>query len=128
KGIVKAGRLFNLPKSTMSRRLAALEDHVKGQLVIRNSEEFRLTELGKELYDIGKSMLEIAQLAENVVDDKKVQIAGKVSLSVSPLIGELIFRSWPHIEGPFQNLSLTLDISDRAIEGSSNFSDLHIVA
>ena len=40
-GIVKAGRLFNLPKSTMSRRLSALEDQVKGQLVIRNSEEFR---------------------------------------------------------------------------------------
>jgi ABC-type Fe3+ transport system substrate-binding protein/DNA-binding transcriptional LysR family regulator len=127
-GIVKAGRLFNLPKSTMSRRLSALEDQVKGQLVIRNSEEFRLTELGKELYDIGKSMLEITQLAENVVDDKKAQIAGKVSLSVSPLIGELIFRSWSHIEDPFQTLSLTIDISDRSLEGSSSFSDLHIVA
>lgn len=127
-GIVKASRLFNLPKSTMSRRLSALEDQVKGQLVIRNAEEFRLTELGQELYDVGKSMLEIAQLGENLVDDRKAQITGNVVFSISPLIAELITRSWSNIDSSFRQLSLTLDISDRAFESSANYADLHLVA
>ncbi|GHC78048.1 extracellular solute-binding protein [Limoniibacter endophyticus] len=127
-GIVKAGRVFNLPKSTMSRRLAALEDQVKGLLVIRNGEEFRLTALGRELYEIGKSMTEIAQLADNIVKDGQTQIGGKVELSISPIVGGLVSTAWAGLGGPFQDLTLTLNISDHSLESSTSSNDLHVIA
>lgn len=61
--LTRAGEALHLPKSRVSRVLAALERDFREQLLYRTTREIRLTEAGKKLYNVAKDA--VAQL-ENV--------------------------------------------------------------
>ena len=45
-GFAAAGRALRVPKSTLSRRIAALETRLGVRLIERSARRFRLTEIG----------------------------------------------------------------------------------
>lgn len=127
RGILRAGRVLELPKSTISRRLAALEEQVKGRLVIRNGDDFGLTPLGKELYPAGRAMVEAARSAEDLLERGRTDLRGRISLNIAPLFRPLLARSWAAMAGRHPGLSLTIDAAERSTEAAGAF-DLSLTA
>lgn len=50
-GFTQAGRALGVPKSTLSRRIAALEAQYDVRLLQRTTRHFTVTETGREFYD-----------------------------------------------------------------------------
>lgn len=127
RGILRAGRALDLPKSTISRRLAALEEQVKGRLVIRNGDEFQLTPLGAEIEAAGRAMVEAASAAEEVLARGRTEVRGRISLNLAPLFAPLIAESWPVLARRHPRLTLGLDCGERSLEAAGGF-DLTLAA
>ncbi|EKF60317.1 extracellular solute-binding protein [Agrobacterium albertimagni AOL15] len=127
-GILKAGRALRLPKSTMSRRLAALEEQLKSRLVIRSGDEFRLTAVGEETYRLGLAMVEAAQQAEDRLMRPTGAISGRVSINVSPLLASSLGAHVGAMMQSHSGLDLVLDLADRVLDQNSDTFDLYLCA
>lgn len=66
-GFAPAARALNLPKSTLSKRVAELEKDLGVRLINRTSRHFAVTESGKDFYRHAAAMMIEAEAAENVV-------------------------------------------------------------
>lgn len=82
-GFSAAGRALDIPKSTLSRRVIALESRLGVRLVERSSRRFVLTDVGQDLYRHAQAMLIEAQAAEEVVTRRLAEPSGTVRLTCS---------------------------------------------
>src|SRR4051794_38511077 len=83
----EAGRVLGLPKSTLSRRVAALEQSLGVRLMERNSRRLRLTTEGDELRERATSLVTaLADLEEQVRPLDALQQV----LNLSPRKGSLV--------------------------------------
>lgn len=67
-GFAPAGRALRLPKSKLSRRVAALEARLGARLIERSSRRFRVTEIGQAYYEQCRLALAAADRAEAIVE------------------------------------------------------------
>ncbi|WP_127142654.1 extracellular solute-binding protein [Pelagibacterium montanilacus] len=128
RGILKAGRALGLPKSTMSRRLAALEEHLKARLVIRSGEEFQLTAAGQQVYAAGRNVVDMARQAEEQLSSASATIGGPVTVSTSRLFTPCLSPYLREIRSRHPAVTLTLEITDRLPEHTGDGTDLHLCA
>ena len=63
-GFAPAGRALGIPKSKLSRRVAALEERLGVRLIQRSTRRFSVTEIGQEYYRHCRAMLVEADAAE----------------------------------------------------------------
>jgi DNA-binding transcriptional LysR family regulator len=68
KGFAPAGRALGVPKSKLSRRIAALEERLGVRLIQRSTRRFSVTELGDSYYRHCKAMLVEAEAAQQAID------------------------------------------------------------
>ncbi len=80
-GFAPAGRALGLPKSKLSRRIAALEERLKTQLIQRTTRRFYVTEIGQQYYEHCKAMIIEAQAAQDVIDKMRAVPQGVIRLS-----------------------------------------------
>jgi len=123
-GILKAGRALNLPKSTVSRRLAGLEAQLKTRLIIRSGEEFTLTPAGEETYQFGLRVVEAAREAEDRLLRKRREVSGQVVLSVSSLLAARLPVYLADLLEAHPRLSFALDVSESDPDPAGDASDL----
>ncbi len=123
-GILKAGRALNLPKSTVSRRLAGLEAQLKTRLIIRSGEEFTLTRAGEEAYRLGLHMVEAAREAEERLLSARREIAGLVALSLSSVVAPRLPVHLGALMQAHPRLSFMLETSERDPDPVGDASDL----
>lgn len=83
KGFTAAGRALALPKSTLSRRISALEDRLGARLLQRSSRRFVVTDLGEEVYQHAQAMMIEADAAETAVKRRLAEPRGKLRLTTS---------------------------------------------
>src|SRR5258705_4944585 len=82
----QAARRLKMPISTVSRRIAELEDHLGVRLLERSTRSLRLTELGTEILDHAQRSAEISGAIDNVVSYQSSNVSGKLRLSAPPTI------------------------------------------
>jgi len=123
-GILKAGRALNLPKSTVSRRLAGLEAQLKTRLIIRSGEEFTLTPAGEEAYQFGLRVVQAAREAEHTLLSKRREVSGQVVLSVSSLLSARLPAYLSELLDAHPRLSFSLEVSERDPEPAGDPNDL----
>lgn len=80
-GFTQAGRALNIPKSTLSRRIAALETQYDVRLLQRTTRHFTVTETGREFYHRCIAVLVEAESAREVIERKRAEPQGIVRLS-----------------------------------------------
>lgn len=80
-GFAPAGRALGIPKSKLSRRIAALEERLGVRLIQRTTRHFAVTEIGQSYYEHCKAMLVEAEAAQEAIESVRAEPMGTVRLS-----------------------------------------------
>ncbi|MBU2887286.1 LysR family transcriptional regulator [Gilvimarinus agarilyticus] len=80
-GFAPASRALCIPKSKLSRRIAALEERLDTKLIYRSTRSFQLTEVGQTYIQHCKAMLVEAESAQEVIDSLKSEPRGTIRLT-----------------------------------------------
>ncbi|NQZ10913.1 MAG: LysR family transcriptional regulator [Algicola sp.] len=95
-----AAQITQIPKSTISRRIANLEKSLGAHLLARTTRRLRLTEVGDIYYQHCRRMIEEAESAEISVNQLMGKPKGTLRINTSTTIGQ-------HLLGPLLSEFLT---------------------
>jgi DNA-binding transcriptional LysR family regulator len=90
--VAGAARELHIDNSTVSRRLAALEEAVGSKLIIRGGREFNWTAEGRTLLVAAEAMDAAASRATRSVQTARAEVEGTVRVSVSPGFVPILLR------------------------------------
>src|SRR3981081_38760 len=90
KGFAKAARRLNMPLSTVSRRVAELEDQLGVRLLERSTRNLRLTDVGAEVFEHAQRSAEISEAVGNIVSNQSSRVSGVLRLSAPPSISDTL--------------------------------------
>jgi DNA-binding transcriptional LysR family regulator len=126
-GFSAAERSTGTPKSSLSRRVAALERQLGVRLVQRSSHAFHLTDVGERVYRHARAMADEADAVRATVSESRAEPSGLIRVSSSLLQGELYLAGWL---GEFMNLHpkvrVSLDLSNHYVDMLAERIDLAI--
>jgi DNA-binding transcriptional LysR family regulator len=88
KSFTAAARELDMPKQTLSRRIAELEDAVGAQLVLRTTRRMQLTAAGQRYARKCLELVRIAEDANRSLDDEGLEPRGSLRVTADPLLGE----------------------------------------
>jgi DNA-binding transcriptional LysR family regulator len=83
-GFAAGARHIGVPKSTLSKRVAQLENRLQVRLLERTTRSLRTTDVGREFYAHCQTMLEGVEAAEAVAAQSRVEPQGLVRVSCPP--------------------------------------------
>jgi len=107
--VAAAGRELQIDNSTVSRRLAALEDALGARLLIRGGREFAWTSEGRRALESAEAMEAAAGGAVRAVRTAKVDVSGTVRISVAPAFVPVLMRGvLPGLRAEHPELDLEL--------------------
>ncbi|OJT19780.1 LysR family transcriptional regulator [Archangium sp. Cb G35] len=89
-GITAAAARLGLRKSTVSRRLAALEERLGTRLLERNTRRLRLTESGREYHAHCARLVAEARAVNQAVSESRGTPRGTLRVATFSLLGELL--------------------------------------
>ncbi len=84
----EAARRLKMPVSTVSRKIAELEDRLGVQLLERSTRSLRLTEIGVEVLDQAWRIVEARETIEGVVSNQRADVTGLLRLAAPPSISD----------------------------------------
>jgi DNA-binding transcriptional LysR family regulator len=90
KSFSEAARRLRMPVSTVSRRVAELEDELGVRLLDRSTRALRLTELGSEVLEHAQRSAEASEAVECIVSDQRSEVTGTLRLSAPPNISDTL--------------------------------------
>lgn len=116
-GFAAAGRALGMPKSKLSRRIAALEDRLGVRLVQRSTRRFSVTEIGQDYYRHCLAMLVEADAAQEAIERSLSEPQGIVRLACPPAllyfqVGDMLARFM--VENP--RVDVHLECSARRVD------------
>lgn len=113
----QAAQRANLPKSTVSRRIAQLETQLGERLLQRTTRKLMLTEFGASLLEHGRKVLEEAEAAGALVQHRQLAPSGRLRISMP---GDFANLGMTHMLARFVErypaISLELDLSPRRVD------------
>jgi DNA-binding transcriptional LysR family regulator len=80
--LTKAGRILGVPKSTISRRITRLEEHLGAQLIRRSTHQVTLTEQGSLFYEYCKRCLGLLHDGERAIQSQRSNPQGLLRIVV----------------------------------------------
>ena len=126
-GFAPAARKTGVPKSTLAKRVTALEAELGVRLIQRSSRRFTVTDLGKEFYRHGAAMLIEAEAAENVVKGRLAAPSGVVRISSSvPTAQHMLAEPLLALARTYPRLRISLDATDRFVDVLQEGFDLAV--
>ncbi len=78
RGFAPASRALGIPKSTLSRRIATLEQHLGVRLVQRSTRQFSITDIGQHYYNHCKAVLVEAEAAQEAIEQMRSEPQGVI--------------------------------------------------
>ena len=79
-----AARIFKMPTSTVSRRIAELEDQLGVRLIERSTRKLRLTDAESEVLEHARRMTELSDAMEDAASNLQSHISGTYGLPLRP--------------------------------------------
>ena len=94
-GFAPAERALGIPRSKLSRRIAALEEQLGTRLIQRSTRHFSVTETGKQYLRHCQAMLVEAEAAQAAIDYLQAEPRGVVNIScpidlLQVLVGDML--------------------------------------
>jgi DNA-binding transcriptional LysR family regulator len=125
KGFSEAARRLNIPLSTVSRRVAELEDRLGVRLLERSTRRLRLTDVGAEVLEHAQRSAELSEAVDSLVSNQLPTVAGVLRLSaplstsdslVAPLLGAF--------QGSYPNVRVQVLITNQFVDHIADGIDL----
>jgi len=88
-GFTSVARETRTTQPTVSRLVAALEDHLGARLFHRSTRAVSLTDDGKQFYELARHALEAIAEAENAIGKRRTRAFGRLRLSIPVAFGRL---------------------------------------
>lgn len=123
-GFTPAGRALGMPKSKLSRRIAALEQQYDVRLLQRTTRHFSVTETGLEFYQQCLAVLAEVQGAREVMERQRSEPQGVVRVScptalleyrIGPLVARFM-KQWPKIRVLLEATNRRVDVLGEGID------------
>jgi DNA-binding transcriptional LysR family regulator len=130
KSLSAAAAELGVPRATISRRLARLEERLGARLLRRTTRSLTLTDAGEALYRHARIVLSAVEAAEASVRQSDDEVRGDLRVSVPPVVDEAFFamigsfaEQYPHVRMQVHfstaHVDLQRDGFDVALRGSS---------
>lgn len=114
-GFSAAAKSLAIPKSRISRRVAALESELGVRLVERSTRRFKVTEIGQDVYRHARAALTEADTIPETAARLKAEPQGLVRLSCPPGADRLLALGLPDFLAQYPKLRLQMIVSNRRI-------------
>jgi len=121
----EAARRLKMPISTVSRRVAELEDELGVRLLERSTRHLRLTELGTEVLEHAIRSAELSDAVENIVSNRLTSVSGTLRLSSPPSISETLLSPLvTAFQASYPNVRVHILVTERHVDHIAEGVDL----
>jgi len=115
--LTRAGQALALPKSTISRRLAALEERLGSRLVVRSTRKLLLTEAGEAFLERCQRVADDVDDALTFANELSDEPRGTLRITMVPDLGPLVLaEAIARFSERYPRLSIELDESGRYVD------------
>ncbi|MFC3077674.1 LysR family transcriptional regulator [Phenylobacterium terrae] len=115
-GFSAAARALGVPKSRISRRIAALEAQLGVRLVERSTRRFKVTEVGHDVFRHARAAIAEAEAIDEVVSRLRVEPQGLVRISCPVGTDRLLASCLPHFLAEHPKLRLQFLVTNRRVD------------
>jgi DNA-binding transcriptional LysR family regulator len=121
----EAARRLKMPLSTVSRRIAELEDELGVRLLERSTRSLRLTELGGEVLDHAVRTAELSEAIESIVSNRLSDVTGTLRLSAPPSISDTLLTPLvTAFQASYPQIRVQILVTDRFVDHITEGVDL----
>jgi DNA-binding transcriptional LysR family regulator len=111
------GRLEGIGQPAVSKQIAALEQHLGAQLVLRTSRRVAITEAGQTFYASAKQLVDDIDAVESSVGDRQQSPRGLVRLNTAPAHGRLcVTPLLPEFFRRYPDVAIELSVSEQHVD------------
>jgi DNA-binding transcriptional LysR family regulator len=125
-GFSAASRALDVPKSRISRRVAALEGQLGVRLVERSTRRFNVTEVGHDVYRHARAALAEADAIDDVASRLQAEPQGLVRISCPQGVDRLLAAELPPFLQRFPKLRVQVLVGNRRVDLIEEGVDLAI--
>lgn len=113
----RAAEKLGLPKSTVSRRLSALEQRLGEKLLLRTTRRQTLTELGLQLLEHARQVAAEVEAVSALSERRQATPSGRLRVSMPSDFGHLLLAdSLAAFVSMYPSIQLELDLSPRRVD------------
>ena len=124
----EAARRLKMPISTVSRRIAELEDQLGVRLLERSTRNLRLTELGAEVLEHAVRSAELNEAVENVVSNRLSDVSGTLKLSAPPSVSDTLLTPLvTAFQASYPNVRVQILVTERLVDLIAEGVDLAFI-
>jgi DNA-binding transcriptional LysR family regulator len=121
----EAARRLKMPISTVSRRIAELEDQLGVRLIERSTRNLRLTELGAEVLEHAVRSVELSEAVENIVSNRLADVSGTLRLSSMPSVSDTLLTPLvTAFQASYPNVRVRALVTERMVDLIADGIDL----
>ncbi|MCB1613727.1 MAG: LysR family transcriptional regulator [Lysobacterales bacterium] len=125
KSFSEAARRLNMPISTVSRKVADLEDALGVRLLERSTRRLRLTDIGEEILVEAQRGVELDEAVDSIVSNQLSEVRGLLRLSAPPSIGDsLLAPIITAFQSSYPGVRVHVLVTDRFVDHISEGIDL----
>lgn len=113
----RAAERTGLPKATLSRRLARLEDSLGERLIQRSTRQLAITEFGERMLEHARRLNEASEEAAALAQNRRAEPQGTLRVSLPPEFRELAVADVvARFSRRYPDVRLDLDLSARHVD------------
>ncbi len=116
KSVSRAAKELGIPRATLSRRLARLEERLGTRLLRRSTRSLALTDAGETFYRHACIVLEAVKSAEASVARTKGSVSGDLRVSVPPMLDESFSAMITGFAAKYPDVRLQVHFSSRHVD------------
>lgn len=121
----EAARRLGMAISTVSRKVAELEDQLGVRLLERSTRRLRLTDVGVEILEHAQRSVELSEAVESLVSNQLVEVKGTLRLSAPPSIADTVLVPLTTaFQASYPDVRVHILVTDRFVDHIAEGIDL----
>ena len=121
----EAARRLKMPTSTVSRRIADLEDQLGVRLLERSTRSLRLTDIGSEVLAHAQRGAALSDAVSSIVSNHGATVSGKLRLSAPPSISDsLLAPLINEFQAMYPEVRVQFLVTERSVDHIEDGVDL----